>query len=132
MLPWFSQQAIIKQVVADWSDGPLSRLPLSRPTLPGLPNAAIARNLLCAHGSLARPTHGKARSATIRRGPDPCRRLHPRHDRGNYHAAPARRLAHREHEWIKLFTTACGPPPTVAGSAGSATCYSPMAPRLDI
>jgi hypothetical protein len=68
--------------------------------------AAITHNLLRAAGSLASLAYGKARGATIRR------------DLIDVAARPGRGHItlhlpegwHREHEWMTLFTAACGPP----------------------
>jgi hypothetical protein len=61
--------AIIEQVFADWTAGPLAHLPSGvRPAnAAGLACAAITHNLLRAAGSLASLAYGKTRGATIRR-----------------------------------------------------------------
>jgi hypothetical protein len=107
--------AIVEQAFADWTDGPLAHLP------PGffpanaawLTCAAIAHNLLRAAGSLASLAYGKARGATIRRDLIDVAARTARHGRGHItlHLPEA---WHREHEWMTLFTAACGPPAAAA------------------
>ena len=61
--------AVVEQVFADWTDGPLAHLPSG--SFPAnaawLTLAAISHNLLRAVGALASLTYAKARAATIRR-----------------------------------------------------------------
>jgi hypothetical protein len=103
--------AIIEQVFADWTDGPLAHLPSG--SFPAnaawLACAAIAHNLLRAAGSLASLAYGKARGATIRRDLIDVAARTARHGRGHItlHLPQA---WHREHEWLNLFAAACGPP----------------------
>jgi hypothetical protein len=107
--------AIIEQVFADWTSGPLAHLPSG--SFPAnaawLTCAAIAHNLLRAAGSLASLAYGKARGATIRRDLIHVAARTARHGRGHItlHLPEA---WHREHEWMTLFTAACGPPAAVA------------------
>jgi hypothetical protein len=107
--------AIVEQVFADWTDGPLAHLPSG--SFPAnaawLTCAAIAHNLLRAAGSLASLAYGKARGATIRRDLIDVAARTARHGRGHItlHLPQA---WHREHEWMTLFTTACGPPAAAA------------------
>jgi hypothetical protein len=67
----YRDHAIVEQVFADWTDGPLAHLPYGSGVFPTnaawLACAAIAHNLLRAAGSLASLGYGKARGATIRR-----------------------------------------------------------------
>jgi Transposase DDE domain group 1 len=107
--------AIVEQVFADWTDGPLAHLPSG--SFPAnaawLTCAAIAHNLLRAAGSLASLAYGKARGATIRRDLIDVAARTARHGRGHItlHLPEG---WHRDHEWQALFTAACGPPATAA------------------
>jgi hypothetical protein len=107
--------AIVEQVFADWTGGPLAHLPSG--SFPAnaawLTCAAIAHNLLRAAGSLASLAYGKARGATIRRDLIDVAARTARHGRGHItlHLPEA---WHREHEWMTLFTAACGPPAAAA------------------
>ena len=107
--------AIVEQVFADWTDGPLAHLPSG--SFPAnaawLACAAIAHNLLRAAGSLASLAYGKARGATIRRDLIDVAARTARHGRGHItlHLPEG---WHREHEWLTLFTAACGPPAAAA------------------
>jgi hypothetical protein len=103
--------AVVEQVFADWNDGPLAHLPSG--SFPAnaawLACAAIAHNLLRAAGSLASLAYGKARGATIRRDLIDVAARTARHGHGHItlHLPEG---WHREHEWMTLFTAACGPP----------------------
>jgi Transposase DDE domain group 1 len=103
--------AIVEQVFADWTDGPLAHLPsgVFPANAAWLACAAIAHNLLRAAGSLASLAYGKARGATIRRDLIDVAARTARHGRGHItlHLPEG---WHREHEWMTLFTAACGPP----------------------
>jgi hypothetical protein len=103
--------AIVEQVFADWTDGPLAHLPsgVFPANAAWLACAAIAHNLLRAAGSLASLAYGKARGATIRRDLIDVAARTARHGRGHItlHLPEG---WHREHEWITLFTAACDPP----------------------
>ena len=107
--------AIIEQVFADWTDGPLAHLPSG--SFPGnaawLTCAAIAHNLLRAAGSLASLTYAKARGASIRRDLIDVAARTARHGHGHItlHLPGA---WHHEHEWMTLFTATCGPPRAAA------------------
>ena len=107
--------AQVEQVLADWTDGPLAHLPSG--SFPAnaawLALAAISHNLLRAAGSLASLAYGKARGATIRRDLIDVAARTARHGRGHItlHLPEG---WHREHEWLNLFTAACGPPPAAA------------------
>ena len=103
--------AVVEQVFADWTDGPLAHLPSG--SFPAnaawLACAAIAHNLLRAAGSLASLAYAKARGATIRRDLIDVAARTARHGRGHItlHLPEG---WHREHEWMTLFAAACGPP----------------------
>ena len=107
--------AVVEQVFADWTDGPLAHLPSG--SFPAnaawLTCAAIAHNLLRAAGSLASLAYSKARGATIRRDLIDIAARTARHGRGHItlHLPQA---WHREHEWMTLFAAACGPPAAAA------------------
>ena len=107
--------AIVEQVFADWTDGPLAHLPSgSFPASAAWPACtAIAHNLLRAAGSLASLACARARGATIRRDLIDVAARTARHGRGHItlHLPGAR---HRAHEWMTLFTAACGPPVAAA------------------
>jgi Transposase DDE domain group 1 len=107
--------AIVEQVFADWTDGPLAHLPSGffPANAAWLTCAAIAHNLLRAAGSLASLAYGKARGATIRRDLIDVAARTARHGRGHItlHLPEG---WHREHEWMTLFTAACGPPAAAA------------------
>jgi hypothetical protein len=107
--------AVVEQVFADWSDGPLAHLPsgVFPANVAWLACAAIAHNLLRAAGSLASLAYGKARGATIRRDLIDVAARTARHGRGHItlHLPEG---WHREHEWMTLFTTTCGPPTAAA------------------
>ena len=107
--------AVVEQVFADWTDGLLAHLPSG--SFPAnaawLTCAAIAHNLLRAAGALASLAYGKARGATIRRDLIDVAARTARHGRGHItlHLPEG---WHREHEWLTLFTAACGPPAAAA------------------
>ena len=107
--------AVVEQVFADWTDGPLAHLPSGffPANAAWLTCAAIAHNLLRAAGSLASLAYGKARGATIRRDLIDVAARTARHGRGHItlHLPEG---WHREHEWLTLFTAACGPPAAAA------------------
>ena len=96
--------AVVEQVFADWTDGPLAHLPSG--SFPAnaawLTCAAIAHNLLRAAGSLAGLAYGRARGATIRRDLIDVAARTARHGRGHItlHLPEG---WHREHEWLTLF-----------------------------
>jgi hypothetical protein len=104
-----------EQVFADWTDGPLAHLPSG--SFPAnaawLTLAAISCNLLRAAGALASLAYGKARGATIRRDLIDVAARTARHGRGHLtlHLPEG---WYREHEWMNLFTTTCGPPAAAA------------------
>jgi hypothetical protein len=103
--------AIVEQVLADWTSGPLAHLPSG--SFPAnaawLACAAIAHNLLRAAGSLASLTYAKARGATLRRDLIHVAARTARHGRGHItvHLPGG---WHRDAEWMNLFEAATGPP----------------------
>ena len=107
--------AIVEQVFADWTDGPLAHLPSGffPANAAWLACAAIAHNLLRAAGSLASLAYARARGATIRRDLIDVAARTARHGRGHI-TLHLPRAWHRENEWMTLFEAACGPPRTAA------------------
>jgi hypothetical protein len=107
--------AVVEQVFADWTDGPLAHLPSG--SFPAnaawLVLAAISHNLLRAAGALASLACAKARGATLRRDLIDVAARTARHGRGEIilHLPEG---WHRETEWLNLFEAACGPPAQVA------------------
>jgi Transposase DDE domain group 1 len=107
--------AVVEQVFADWTDGPLAHLPSG--SFPAnaawLALAAISHNLLRAAGALASLACAKARGATLRRDLIDVAARTARHGRGEIilHLPEG---WHRETEWLNLFEAACGPPAQVA------------------
>ena len=103
--------AIIEQVFADVTSGPLAHMPSGVFTANAawLSIAAMAYNLLRAAGALASLPFAKARAATIRRDLIAVAARTARHGRGHLtlHLPDG---WHREHEWQNLFAAACGPP----------------------
>jgi hypothetical protein len=107
--------AVVEQVFADWSDGPLAHLPSG--SFPAnaawVACAAISHNLLRAAGSLASLACAKAKGATLRRDfIDVAARI-ARHGRSHItvHLPDG---WHRQTEWMNLFEAATGPPPATA------------------
>jgi hypothetical protein len=107
--------AIVEQVFADVTSGPLAHLPSGHFTANAawLTIAAIAHNLLRAAGALASLTYSKARAATIRRDLIAVAARTARHGRGHItlHLPEG---WHREQEWRNLWEAACGPPAAAA------------------
>jgi Transposase DDE domain group 1 len=107
--------AVVEQVFADWTDGPLAHLPSG--SFPAnaawLALAAIAHNLLRAAGALASLACAKARGATLRRDLIDVAARTARHGRGEItlHLPEG---WHRQTEWMNLFEAATGPPATAA------------------
>jgi hypothetical protein len=107
--------AIVEQVFADWSGGPLAHLPSG--SFPAnaawLALAAISHNLLRAAGALASLACAKATGATLRRDLIDVAARTARHGRGEItlHLSEG---WHRETEWLNLFEAACRPPPAQA------------------
>jgi DDE family transposase len=107
--------AVVEQVFADWTDGPLAHLPSGSfaANAAWLTCAAITHNLLHAAGCLASRFHAKARGATIRADLiDVAARL-ARRGRGQL-VLHLPQYWHRESEWLALFEAACGPPARAA------------------
>ena len=107
--------AVVEQIFADVSDGPLAHMPsgVFAANAAWLTCAAIAHNLLRAAGSLASLTYARARGATIRRDLIDVAARTARHGRGHL-TLHLPQGWHREHEWMTLFTAACGPPTAAA------------------
>jgi hypothetical protein len=107
--------AIVEQVFADITSGPLAHLPSGVFAANGawLSIAAMAHNLLRAAGSLASLPYAKARAATIRRDLIAVAARTARHGRGHLvlHLPEG---WHREQEWLNLWEAACGPPAAAA------------------
>jgi hypothetical protein len=103
--------AIVEQVFADWTSGPLAHLPSG--SFPAnaawLACAAIACNLLRAAGSLASLAYAKTRGATLRRDLIDVAARIARHGRGHITLHLPEEW-HREQEWMNLFEAATGPP----------------------
>jgi Transposase DDE domain group 1 len=103
--------ALVEQVFADWTSGPLAHLPSG--SFPAnaawLACAAIACNLLRAAGALASLAYAKARGATIRRDLIDVAARTARHGRGQITLHLPEEW-HREQEWMNLFEAATGPP----------------------
>jgi hypothetical protein len=103
--------AVVEQVLADWTSGPLAHLPSG--SFPAnaawLACAAIAHNLLRAAGSLASLAYAKARGSTLRRDLIHVAARTARHGRGHItlHLPDG---WHRDTEWMNLFEAATGPP----------------------
>ena len=107
--------AVIEQLLADLSDGPLAHLPSGKFTASAawLAIAAIAHNLTRAAGTLAGRRHARARAATIRRDLIAVASRAARHGRGRLilHLPEG---WHREREWLNFWEAACGPPAAAA------------------
>jgi hypothetical protein len=107
--------AIVEQVFADATDGPLAHLPSGSfaANAAWLTCAAIAHNLLRAAGSLASLAYARARGATLRRDLIDVAARTARHGRGHItlHLPEG---WHREQQWMTLFEAACGPPAAAA------------------
>jgi Transposase DDE domain group 1 len=107
--------AVVEQVFADVTDGPLAHLPSGSfaANAAWLTCAAIAHNLLRAAGSLASLAYAKARGATLRRDLIDVAVRIARHGRGHITLHLPERW-HREQQWMALFEAACGPPAVAA------------------
>ena len=107
--------AIIEQVLADWTSGPLAHLPSGcfPANAAWLTLAAIAHNLLRAAGSLASLGYAKARGATIRADLIDVAARTARHGRGHItlHLPDG---WHHDQAWMNLFEAATGPPTRLA------------------
>jgi hypothetical protein len=103
--------AVVEQVFADWTSGPMAHLPSGRFTANAawVTLAAIAHNLTRAAGCLASAFHARARCATIRRDLIDVAARTARHGRGHL-TLHLPQGWHRETEWMTLFQAACGPP----------------------
>jgi Transposase DDE domain group 1 len=107
--------AIVEQVFADLTSGPLAHMPSG--SFPAnaawTACAAIAHNMLRAAGSLASLAHARARGATLRRDLIDVAARTARHGRGHItlHLPEG---WHREQQWMTLFEAACGPPAAAA------------------
>jgi Transposase DDE domain group 1 len=107
--------AVVEQVFADWTNGPLAHMPSGSfaANAAWTACAAITCNLLRAAGCLASRFHAKARGATIRAGLiDVAARL-ARRGRGQL-TLHLPQYWHRQSEWLALFEAACGPPARAA------------------
>jgi hypothetical protein len=106
--------AIVEQVFADVTSGPLAHLPsgVFAANAAWLSIAAMAHNLLRAAGALASLPFAKARAATIRRDLIAVAARTARHGRGHL-TLHLPQGWHREHEWLSLLA-ACGPPAAAA------------------
>ena len=107
--------AQVEQVFADLTNGPLAHLPSG--SFPAnaawLACAAIAHNLLRAAGTLASRGCARARGATLRRDLIAVAAHTARHGRDHI-TVHLPEGWHREHEWMNLLHTACGPPAAAA------------------
>ena len=107
--------AVIEQVLADLTDGPLAHAPSGMFTANAawLVLAAIAHNLTRADGVLASARHARAKGATIRAGLINLAARIARHGRAHLtlHLPSG---WHRQAGWLNLFQAACGPPRTRA------------------
>ena len=103
--------AIVEQVLADWTSGPLAHLPSG--SFPAnaawLTLAAISHNLLRAAGALAGLACAKARGATLRRDLIDVAARTARHGRGHI-TVHLPQGWHRGAEWMNMFEAATGPP----------------------
>jgi hypothetical protein len=107
--------AIVEQVFADVTSGPLAHMPSGVFTANAawLSIAAMAHNLVRAAGALASLPFARARAATIRRDLIAVAARTARHGRGHLTLhLPAG--WHREHEWLTLLAAANGPPAAAA------------------
>jgi hypothetical protein len=103
--------AIVEQVLADWTSGPLAHLPSG--SFPAnaawLTLAAISHNLLRAAGALASLACAKARGATLRRDLIDVAARTARRGRGHI-TLHLPQGWHRDAEWMNMFEAATGPP----------------------
>jgi hypothetical protein len=107
--------AVVEQVFADVTSGPLAHLPSGAfaANAAWLAIAAMAHNLVRAAGALASLPFAKARAATIRRDLISLAARTARHGRGHItlHLPEG---WHREQEWLSLPGAANGPPAAAA------------------
>jgi hypothetical protein len=103
--------AIVEQVFADLTSGPLAHMPSGRfaANAAWLTLAAMAHNLLRAAGALASAFFSRARGTTIRRDLIDVAARIARHGRGHI-TVHLPEGWHRDCEWTNLFEAACGPP----------------------
>jgi hypothetical protein len=104
--------AIVEQVFADLTSGPLAHMPSGRfaANAAWLTLAAMAHNLLHAAGALASAFFSRARGTTIRRDLIDVAARIARHGHGHI-TVHLPEGWHRDREWMNLFEAACGPPP---------------------
>ena len=107
--------AVVEQVFADWTDGPMAHLPSGSfaANAAWLTCAAISCNLIRAAGCLASAFHARARGATIRRDLIDVAARAARHGRGHL-TLHLPQDWHRQSQWLSLFEAACGPPARAA------------------
>jgi hypothetical protein len=107
--------AIVEQVFADVTSGPLAHMPsgVFAANAAWLAIAAMAHNLVRAAGTLAGLPFAKARAATIRRDLIAVAARTARHGRGHL-TLHLPQGWHREQEWLSLLPAACGPPAATA------------------
>jgi hypothetical protein len=107
--------AVVEQVFADVTSGPLAHMPSGAfaANAAWLAIAAMAHNLVRAAGALASLPYAKARAATIRRDLIAVAARTARHGRGHLtlHLPEG---WHREQEWLNILAAACGPPAAAA------------------
>jgi len=107
--------ALVEQVFADLTSGPLAHLPSG--SFPAnaawLACAAMSHNLTRAAGALAGVFHARARGATIRSHLIAVAGRVARHGRSEItlHLPEG---WHREQEWMNMFEASCGPPSRAA------------------
>ena len=103
--------AVVEQVFADWTDGPMAHLPSGSfaANAAWLTLAAMSGNLVRAAGCLASAAHARARGATIRRDLIDVAARTARRGRGHL-TLHLPGYWHREAAWLSLFEAACGPP----------------------
>ena len=107
--------AVVEQVFADWTDGPVAHLPSGHfaANAAWLTLAAMSCNLVRAAGCLASPFHARARGATIRRDLIDIAARAVRRGRGSL-VLHLPECWHRQTQWQGLFQAACGPPHATA------------------
>jgi hypothetical protein len=107
--------AIVEQVFADLTSGPLAHFPSGRfpANAAWLALAAMAHNLARAAGALASRFHARARGVTIRADLIDVAARTARRGRGHL-TLHLPQGWHREAEWMSLFHAGCGPPARAA------------------
>ena len=107
--------AVVEQVFADWTDGPMAHLPSGSfaANAAWLTCAAISANLIRAAGCLASAFHARARGATIRAHLIDVAARTARRGRGHL-TLHLPQDWHRQAELLNLFEAACGPPARAA------------------